>query len=446
MVTPDNDSEPLHPPGTIVGRYRLLHPLGEGGMGAVYEAVHMELGKRVAIKILRPEVARQAESRARFLREGQAAASIHHPHVAEVFDVGQEHGTLYLVMELLEGENLYEHLYRVGPLPVARCVDLLLPVCAALAVAHEQGIVHRDVKPENVFLARSRHGVLQPKLLDFGISKVPLAGGGRLTATSTLLGTPHYMSPEQAQEGGCVDARSDQYAFGVMLYECSTGRRPFEGDDLYPLLHAIVKGDSLPPRAVRPDLPVAFEVVVMRAMALDPGARFADMHHLGGALLSFAGPAAQAAWAPVFGAATEAPAATVSPLAGGPTLAEGAPLPFARGRSRRVAFVAGCAVALVMLGTALVAATRRPPPRTPEPRASSVQAPVTAPAAWVPVVASPAQVEGVVPPPLTPPAAPAMRAPRRHRERPIAARSDDPSTTSRPGGADRGPNRAPIVE
>ncbi|MDP3215988.1 MAG: serine/threonine-protein kinase, partial [Deltaproteobacteria bacterium] len=358
MVTPDNDSEPLHPPGTIVGRYRLLRPLGEGGMGAVYEAVHTDLGKRVAIKILRPEVARQAESRARFLREGQAAASIHHPHVAEVFDVGQERGALYLVMELLEGENLYEHLYRVGPLPVDRCVDLLLPVCAALAVAHEQGIVHRDVKPENVFLARSRHGVLQPKLLDFGISKVPLPGGGRLTATSSLLGTPHYMSPEQAQEGGRVDARSDQYAFGVVLYECSTGRRPFEGDDLYPLLHAIVRGDSLPPRAVRPELPVAFEAVVQRAMAVDPAARFADMHHLGGALLPFAGPAAQAAWAPVFGAVTEAPAATVSPLAGAPTLAEGTPLPLARGRSRRAAFLAGCAVALVMLGTALVAVYR----------------------------------------------------------------------------------------
>jgi serine/threonine-protein kinase len=439
MVTPDNFEAPLHPPGTIIGRYRLVRTLGEGGMGSVHEAVHLDLGKRVAMKILRPEVARVAESRARFLREGRTAASIHHAHVVEVFDVGQEGGALYLVMEYLEGENLYEHLYRVGAMPVAACVDLLLPVCAALAVAHEQGIVHRDVKPENVFLARSRHGALQSKLLDFGISKVPLPGGGRLTATATLLGTPHYMSPEQAQEGGRVDARSDQYAFGVMLYECSTGKRPFEGDDLYPLLHAIVRGDSQPPRAVRPELSAAFEAVVQRAMARDPADRFASMHALGAALMPFASAATQEVWRPVFGAPSAVDPSTPVRRARleTPTLVEPPP-----SGSRRRAFVAGCALGLVLIGTAFVAAARRPPPRRPRPVAAAPAAtPVAAPA--------PAPAPAVVAPAPSP-AVEVARPARRGRERGAASRRDEPvdERAAEPPRAerDRGPNRAPIVE
>ncbi|MBK6534400.1 MAG: protein kinase [Deltaproteobacteria bacterium] len=167
MVTPDDFDATLHPSGTIIGRYRIVRTLGEGGMGSVYEAVHLDLEKRVALKILRPEVARVADSRARFLREGRTAASIHHAHVVEVFDVGQEGASLYLVMEYLEGENLYEHLYRAGALPVAACVDLLLPVCGRARRRPRAGASHRDVKPENVFLARTRHGALQSKLLDF---------------------------------------------------------------------------------------------------------------------------------------------------------------------------------------------------------------------------------------------------------------------------------------
>jgi serine/threonine protein kinase len=424
MVTPDSFDAPLHPPGTIIGRYRLVRTLGEGGMGSVYEAVHVDLGKRVAMKILRPEVARVADSRARFLREGRTAASIHHAHVVEVFDVGQEGGSLYLVMEYLEGENLYEHLHRLGVLPVAACVDLLLPVCAALAVTHEQDIVHRDVKPENVFLARTRHGALQSKLLDFGISKVPLPGGARLTVTSTLLGTPHYMSPEQAQ-GLAVDARSDQYAFGVMLYECSTGKRPYEGEDLYPLLHAIVRGDAEPPRAVRPELSPAFEAVVQRAMALDPRDRFASMHALGAALLPFASAATQEVWRPVFGSAPAVDPPTPERRARleMPTLVETPP------SSRRRAFVAGCALGLVLIGAALVA-IRRPPPRPARPVAALVATPVAAPA--------PAQA----PSPVVEVARPVTR----RRERIAMPPRDDALAAPPRPDRDRGPNRAPIVE
>ena len=432
MVTPDNFDAPLHPPGTIIGRYRLVRALGEGGMGSVYEAVHVDLGKRVAVKILRPEVARVAEARARFLREGSTAASIHHAHVVEVFDVGQEGGALYLVMEYLEGENLYEHLYRVGVLSVAACVDLLLPVCAALAVAHEQGIVHRDVKPENVFLARTRHGALQSKLLDFGISKVPLPGGARLTATSTLLGTPHYMSPEQAQEGGRVDARSDQYAFGVMLYECSTGKRPFEGDDLYPLLHAIVRGASEPPRSLRPEIPVAFEAVVQRAMARDPSDRFASMHALGAALLPFASPATQEVWRPVFGAppVVDATSPARPSRIDVATLAETQPV------SRRRAFVAGCALGLVLLGTALLATARRHPPHPSRPVAAPVASTVAAPTPTAPEAPAPA-VSPVVE------VAPTVI---RRRERIVTPRRDGATAAPSRPSRDRGPNRAPIVE
>ena len=428
MATPDSFDAPLHPPGTIIGRYRLVRSLGEGGMGSVYEAVHVDLGKRVAMKILRPEVARVAESRARFLREGRTAASIHHAHVVEVFDVGQEGGSLYLVMEYLEGENLYEHLHRQGVLPVAACVDLLLPVCAALAATHEQDIVHRDVKPENVFLARTRHGALQSKLLDFGISKVPLPGGGRLTVTSTLLGTPHYMSPEQAQ-GLAVDARSDQYAFGVMLYECSTGKRPYEGEDLYPLLHAIVRGDAEPPRAVRPELSPAFEAVVQRAMALDPGDRFASMHALGAALLPFASAATQEVWRPVFGSApaVDSPTAERRARLEMPTLVETPP------SSRRRVFLAGCALGLVLIGTALVVAVRRPSPRPARPVAALVATPVAAPSPDAPAPAASPVVE--LAPPVT-----------RRRERIVTPPRDRALAAPPRPARDRGPNRAPIVE
>jgi hypothetical protein len=301
------------------------------------------------------------------------------------------------------------------------------------------------VKPENVFLAHSRHGAVQSKLLDFGISKVPLAGGARLTATSTLLGTPHYMSPEQAQEGGRVDARSDQYAFGVMLYECSTGKRPFEGDDLYPLLHAIVRGDSMPPRAVRPELSPEFELVVQRAMAVDPSARFASMHALGAALLPLASPATGEVWRPVFGGALAVDPAPPShrlrvetpTLVATPTLVETSPAT----PSRRGVFAMAGAVGLVLIGTALVAAHRPAPPpgRRPvatavAPRTTRVVAPVPSPVVVAPASAPPSVVE-------------VARPTGRHRERwSPSPRDDDAALPSPRTPRDRGPNRAPIVE
>ncbi|MCC6214080.1 MAG: protein kinase [Polyangiaceae bacterium] len=274
-------------PGTMIGRYSVARLLGKGGMGAVYEATHVELQKRVAVKLIHPQFATSPEVRARFVREGQAASRIRHPHVVDVYDVGLHGDTPYLVMEFLEGEDLSALLAREKRLALPRLVEIMIPVLSAVAAAHDLGIVHRDLKPENVHLCWER-GSVQPKVLDFGISKlVEQQTSQAATHTSALLGTPLYMSPEQAASSKTIDHRADQYSLGVILYELGTGRRPFEHEALYLLLHAIVQGEFPPPRAVAPDLPPEFEQVVLTAMARTPQQRFESVRALGRALLPF---------------------------------------------------------------------------------------------------------------------------------------------------------------
>ena len=277
------------PVGTRLGSYRITGKLGEGGMGTVYSAEHVELGKRVAIKTLRADIAANPQVRARFVREGRAAASVRHPHVVDVHDVGVHGEIPYLVMELLHGRDLGAHVHQAGRLPAQEVADLLVPVLIAMSEAHGAGIVHRDLKPENIFLQRGAGGTWVPKVLDFGISKLRDTESMSLTGSGTLLGTPYYMAPEQASSARDVDARADLYSIGVILYHCLCGEVPFSGSSLVQVIGQILTATPAPLRQSVPELPAAFEAVVQRAMAKDPAARFQNALELARALLPFTG-------------------------------------------------------------------------------------------------------------------------------------------------------------
>jgi tRNA A-37 threonylcarbamoyl transferase component Bud32 len=307
-----SETEPLAP-GAIFGGYEIVRRLGAGAFGEVYEALRLPLKKRTALKVLHPELARHAEVTARFRREAELVAQVEHPHIVGVFDVGAHEGRPYIAMEYLDGESLAKRLAREGTLPVATTVDLTLAVMSAVATVHARGIVHRDLKPDNLFLARLSTGETQPKLLDFGIAKVREAG---LTLTGAVMGTPLYMSPEQAQGSKGVDAASDQWALGVIVFECLTGRAPFAGDSLLELLVAITSGPIPRLCAADPSLPPALDAAVARALERRATARWPSVRAFGAALLPFASPGARARWAEFFAgeaAPVEAPVAALVP-------------------------------------------------------------------------------------------------------------------------------------
>ncbi len=285
--------------GTRLGGYRVVRKIGEGGMGAVFEGVHERLQKRVAIKTLHEQFARDAGAVARFTREGRAASRIQHSHVIDVTDVGMENGQPYLVMELLDGESLASLVKRVGPLGPDAIADIALPVCDALDAAHAAGIVHRDLKPENIFLTRSRSGTdAHPMVLDFGISCIE--DEVRMTKTAHFMGTPHYMSPEQAQSARSVDGRSDQFSLGLVLFELVTGRRALNGDSVLEVVHRVSTEGAIRLTLVRPDLPRAFTAVIDRMTERDPAMRYPSMRAVGAALLPFASPRGNAMWGHAF--------------------------------------------------------------------------------------------------------------------------------------------------
>jgi eukaryotic-like serine/threonine-protein kinase len=272
----------------LAGTYQLIRRLGAGGMGTVYEARHIRLETRVAIKFLRPELAFSEEMLARFHREARAASQLRHPHIVEVFDINRTDDNLhYIVQEYLEGEPLSAVLERQGTLEVARGAQLLAQVCDALAAAHGKGIVHRDIKPENLFVIRP-DGRELIKVLDFGIAKVQ-EPRTQLTQAYQVMGTPDYISPEQAASAGEVDFRSDIYSLGVVAYRIFTGRLPYEVENAALALDAVRVKEPTPPRARRADLPASVEALILRAMQRDPAARFATMLDMKHALLALSG-------------------------------------------------------------------------------------------------------------------------------------------------------------
>ena len=238
------------PIGAVVaGEYRVERFLGAGGMGVVVAATHLQLERPVALKFLQRDAASSPDVVSRFTREAKAAGKIQGEHVARVLDVGAlETGEPYLVMEYLDGEDLARILARRGPLPIAETVDYVLEACEAVAEAHALGIVHRDLKPANLFLATRPSGKPLVKVLDFGISKAPAsATDAGLTTTSSVVGSPLYMSPEQMTSAKSVDARSDVWSLGVVLYELLTAGHPFPAESVPALVIAVVRSEAAVP-------------------------------------------------------------------------------------------------------------------------------------------------------------------------------------------------------
>ena len=276
------------PIGSIVAdRYRIVAELGRGGMAVVYEAEHTEIGKRVAVKVLDPALSKNATVIERFHREARAAASVDSANICEVFDVGRlADGRPLLIMELLEGESLYDRMTRIPQFDLHDVVRIFAQVGRGLARAHDAGIVHRDLKPENIFLARDADGIETAKILDFGLAKfhVPLDAedqNTRLTREGAIFGTPLYMSPEQVSGQGQADHRSDLWAFGCMVFECLTGRPLWDSERGMAFIFAQIATETIPvPSSLRHDLPRGFDVWLTKALARDPNERFQSAREL----------------------------------------------------------------------------------------------------------------------------------------------------------------------
>ncbi len=262
---------------TVDGKYRILRMIGEGGMGAVYEGENVRIHRKVAIKVLHAGIASNEEAMRRFEREAQAAGHIGNDHILEVLDLGElPEGDRYMVMEFLEGEPLSERIHRLGRLTPKELAPLIRQVLVGLKAAHSSGIIHRDLKPDNIYILTEKAGQRDfVKIIDFGISKFqPTSGEMKMTRTGTVMGTPYYMSPEQASGKREADHRSDLYAVGVMMYEALSGGVPFDATTFNQLLFQIVLSEPVPIQQAVPGIDPAFATLVAKAMARDVERRF----------------------------------------------------------------------------------------------------------------------------------------------------------------------------
>ncbi len=395
--------------GRLIGKFRLERRLGSGAMGDVWLGIHTTLGNSVAVKLLNAAATREPGGIERFANEARAVAAIGHENIAGVIDHDQlPDGTPYIVMEYVEGTTLRELLVEAGALPLRRCAELCIDVLAALSAAHVKGIVHRDLKPENVRVTPNGRA----KVLDFGVAKLL----GKPTPSLTqgaIIGTPHYMAPEQIASGP-IDGRADLYAVGVMLFECVTGQRPFEAENMVALLEKQVNAAPPWPSKLRPGLPPSLEHVILKALEKKPERRFASADEMSAALralvpaLDGSGPALTVT--PVY-TPTRKEAATPQPVP---------PPPQPEQRPSRLKWLA-FAASLFAIGLAAVVVTQRPttpmpvevvppPPQQPPPsplvgEKAEVRGPESDPAPAPPTI-KPKPVPKPSPPkPIEPPPA-----------------------------------------
>lgn len=368
--------------GKTVSHYRVIAQLGAGGMGVVYRGEDTRLGRPVAIKFVADDFANDAQAVARLRAEARAASALNHPNITTIHDIGTEEGHPFIVMELMEGQPLRERLGR-GPLKVHELVDLGVQIADALQAAHTAGIMHRDIKPANIFITGHGHA----KLLDFGLAKQTTVhapgsdsttlGSGDLTAAGTTLGTVAYMSPEQAT-GDELDGRTDLFSLGVVLYECATGRQPFEGKTHAVILSAILNRAPVPPSTYNPDIPQRLQEVILTCLEKDRELRYQNAADLR-ADLKRVRRDLESGRLPVSGSSTAATAVIAADSAsrvssGQVAAASGAsapaPTPTAQTRPR-TALVAGGVIALAALGAGGYALLRRPEPQTAPPQAAA---------------------------------------------------------------------------
>jgi serine/threonine-protein kinase len=394
----------------LAGKYRLVHQLGKGGMGSVWLAHHLTLQSPVAIKLIEPQIAANPEALTRFMREARAAAALRSPHVVQILDHGVDGGTPYIAMELLEGESLAARLRKMGKLSPDDTARILTHTGRAVSRAHEVGVVHRDLKPDNIFLIENEEEELA-KVLDFGIAKSTIVGFGvsavAETRTGALMGTLQYMSPEQAEGAKTVDFRTDIWAMGVIAFECLIGRRPFEGETVGTLVLEICTR-LLPVPSKIGAVPKGFDAWFARACARDPGERFPSAREAAADLRRIC----QAR-----GYASDDPEAARQPNEGVRTKLV---VPErARAIGKRV--IVGGAIAAVAGVAALVVVMRPSAPPSPS-------APIAAPAAVAP--APPPPEPAAAPPPVAakpaPPEAPAPSPP------PEVAKPSPPPAAARP--------------